>query len=194
MKLSKTFWIFLVIGIFVISAAGLGMAYLRQTAQQSRLEEELASAQLRLEELPDEQFASQQKGLESRLARAELQLITTKANLYQSTESIEASDALVELAKGFYVEITEISSPGIMTEQIGEVTLSALQITVTVEGNVFDLIAYISEWTEEYPTGIVEPVEISVPEPTDEEVEEEETEEENPSAIINLHIYTYEGD
>ena len=196
MKFSKTTWIFLAVGIFIIALASLGMVYSQQGKEQSQLDEELALAQLRLKKYPAQQLelASQQEELESRLAKAEAELRTAKTSLRQSTESIEASDALFELAEDCHVEVTEISSPGVANQTLDEISLSALPLTVTVEGDVLNLIDFIYQWTHEYPTGVVKSVEISVPEPAEEEEEEEaEIEEQMPSATINMLIYTYEG-
>ena len=90
------------------------------------------------------------------------------------------------------MEIVEISSPGLANEELEGVTLAVLSLVVTVEGDEeADLIDFIVAWTEEYPTGVVESVEITVPEPPE---DEEETAEELTSADIRLLIYTYEGD
>jgi len=194
-KLSRKAIIFLVIGVFVILVAGLGMAYSRQEGEQSQLDQELTLAKQRLEKYTGEEaeFASQQKELESRLAKAESRLRAAKANLYQSIESIEASDTLFTLAQDCGVEVVKIQSPGVATQAIGEVTLSALSLTVTIEGDVLNVIGFVSEWTKEYPTGMVESVVVTVPQPPDAEAEEAQTGEENPSADINICIHTYEG-
>ena len=196
MKFSKTTWIFLAVGIFIIALASLGMIYSQQGNEQSRLSEDLALAQLRLKKYPAQQLelASQQEELESRLAKAEAELRTAKTSLRQSTESIEASDALFELAEDCHVEVTEISSPGVAAVQMEEVTLSALSLMVTVGGDVLNLIDFIYQWTHAYPTGVVKSVVISVPEPAEEEeAAAAEIEEQMPSATINMLIYTYEG-
>ena len=190
-KLSKTTWIFLAVGTFVILCASLGMVYFQLGNEQSQLNEKLTLAQLRLKKYPAHQLAPQQEELEGRLAKAGLQLKVAKNSLYQSTQSIEASDALFDLAEDYQVEVTEIGSPGVTTEELEGVNLSFLPLTVTVEGDVLNLIDFIYKWTHEYSTGVVQTVEITVPELVE---EEEETEEEEPSAVINLLIYTYEGD
>lgn len=208
MKLSKKALFLLAGGIFVILAAGLGMAYSQQGDEQDRLNEELALARLRLENYPAQQLelTAQQKKLEGRLAMAKSQLKNTKAGLSRSTESIEASGGLFEIAGDCHVEVMEISSPGPTTRELEGVTLAVLPLTVTVEGEVLDLIDFVSRWTGDYSTGVVESVQISVPLPPGEEEEEgevEETEEgeeeavieeQKPSAVINLLIYGYEGD
>jgi len=208
MKLSKKVWLLLAGGIFVILAAGLGMAYSQQGDEQGRLNEELALARLRLENYPAQQLelTAQQKKLESRLAMAKSQLENAKTSLSRSTESIEASGGLFEIAGDCHVEVTAISSPGPGTRELEGVTLAVLPLTVRIEGEVLNLIDFVSRWTWDYATGVVESVQISVPLPPGEEEEEgevEETEgaeeeeaveEQKPSAVINLLIYGYEGD
>jgi len=196
-KLSTTSWIFLTIGIFGILVLSLNVAYAQQSQEQSQLNEEVALVQKRLLKNPPQQISSQKSELESRLAKAELQLKVTKVGLYWSLESIEASDALFELAEASYVEVTEISSSGVSSELLEGVDFSILLLTVTIEGDVLNLVDFIYKWTHEYPTGVVQSVAITVPEVVEEEEETEEAEEaeeEKPSAIINLLIYSYEGD
>jgi len=196
-KLSTTSWIFLTIGIFGILVLSLNVAYAQQSQEQSQLNEEVALVQKRLLKNPPQQISSQKSELESRLAKAELQLKVTKVGLYWSLESIEASDALFELAEASYVEVTGISSSGVTSELLEGVDFSILLLTVTIEGDVLNLVDFIYKWTHEYPTGVVQSVAITVPEVVEEEEETEEAEEaeeEKPSAIINLLIYSYEGD
>ena len=198
MKISKPTWIFLASGILVILVATLGMAYFNQYAQKSRLNEDIPKAQLRLKEYPAQlqQLSSEEKRLESKLAKAESELVAAEANLDQSTESIEARDAVLMIAQDCNVEVTEFSSQRPTSEILEGVPLSTLQLTVTVEGELLNLIYFIYQWIEEYPTGIVEIVEITVPESPYKEVEVEEeggTGNEIASATIDLLIYSYEG-
>ncbi len=199
MKVSKTALIFLGVGIFVILVAILGMTYSQQTQEQSRLNQELSLAQLRLKEYASQQLSSQQAELESQLTQLEARLKVVKDGLYQSIQSIEVTETLYEITETLYevaetsdVEIVEISSPGLATEELEGITYSFLSLAVTVEGDVRDLIDFIDAWTEKYPTGVVELVEMTVPLPEEEE-ELEEEELEKPSADIRLLIYTYEG-
>ena len=199
-KLSTTSWIFLIIGIFGILVLSLNVAESQQSQEQDQLNEEIALVQKRLGKYPAQQISAQKEELESRMAEAESQLKVDKVGLYWSTESIEASDALFEVAEASLTEVTGISSPGVTTEELEGATFSVLPLTVTIEGDVLNLVDFVYKWTHEYPTGVVQSVAITVPEPPEEEEEVEgaaaatETEEEKPSATINLLIYSYEGD
>jgi len=193
MKLGKTARIFLVSGIVVVLFASLGMTYYQQVKEQSRLTQELSSAELllvkQLAKYPPEEFSNQKKELEIKLARTGLRLEDVKANLRQSIESIETTDTLFEVAQTFKVEIVAIESPGVTTRDLEWVTYSILSLTATVEGDMPNLIDFIRELSEKFPTGVVESVKIEVP-----GVLDEEEELARPSAEVLLVIYTYEGD
>ena len=189
MKLSKRVWIILAIGIFVIAFAGINMAYSKQDEEQSRLNEELSLAQLRLTKQPSPQLSSRQTELESQLAQLETQLKNVKGGLFQSIESIEATHTLFNAAETCGVEIIEISSLGLTSKELEGLPCSVLTLTAKAEGEVSKLISFILKLSEEFPTGVVETVEIDVP-----EVTEEEEETEKPSANFKLCIHTYEGD
>ena len=154
MRLSKTSLIFLGIGVFVILVAGLGLTYSQRRQEQNRLKTEVELAQLRLEQYPAEELASQKEELESRLTRAELQYKVAKASLRAlSPENIEATDALFVIAQNTNVEVTEISSDGLVTEPIEGIGFTALPLTVTIEGDVLNLIDFVYRWNDEYATG-----------------------------------------
>jgi uncharacterized membrane-anchored protein YhcB (DUF1043 family) len=65
LKLSKTSWLFLTIGIFIIMFVGLGAVRFQQINQQNQLNEELALAEAKLNEFQLEQLSSQKGELEA---------------------------------------------------------------------------------------------------------------------------------
>ncbi|MBA7650274.1 hypothetical protein ES703_58077 [subsurface metagenome] len=194
MKLSRRAWIILLAGIFIIGLVSINTAYSKQDEERSRLNQELAVAQARLAQYAPEQdsvqvLASQQEELESQLVQIETQLKSVKADLAPSIQSIEVTDTLFKVAESCGVEITEIGSPGLNDEALEGLNCSVLMLTVKAEGSVLKLVNFILGLSDEFPTGVVEAVEINVP-----LVTEEEEGTENPSANLELHIHTYEGD
>ena len=195
LKLSKKAWIVLAIGIFIIAFASLNMAYSQQGQEQIRINQELSLAQLRLARFSPEELSSQQQKLENRLAHTEWKLEVAKASLRQLIESIEVTDTLFEVAETSGVEIIEINSPGLTSEELEGVAYSILALTAKVEGNVPNLINFILELNRKFPTGVLESVEIVVPGVIEGETGGEEIEEPaKPSAKLELFIHTYEGD
>jgi len=195
MKLSKTSWLLLTVGISAILGASLGLAYLQQAGERSRLEQELSAAQLQFDESSTEELSSQQEKLERRLVQAELGFKTAEARLSQPVESIETSDALFVIAEHYGVEITDVSSSTPTDEQVDGVACCVLPLTVQVEGDVNSLIDFVINWAGEYSTGVVKSVEMTVPQLADvgEEGNEAESEEET-RVNIRMLIYTYVGD
>lgn len=211
MKLSKTSWIFLAVGVFVIVFASLSMTYSQQGQEKNQLNQELSSAQLKLARYSLEELSSQQEELESQLTEAEAELETVKARIQQSNESIGVTDSLFQVAKACDVEIIEVSSASLASKNLEEVPCSVLSFLVKVEGEVSDIIDFTIELSREFPTGAAQAVKIEIPvvveeeeeeeEETGGESEEEEAEEEEeeegpaqPSADINVIIYNYQGE
>ncbi len=209
MRLSKATWLVLGIGIIIVIVASLAFNYAQQGQEQSQLNQDLSLAKLRLEKYLSEPPPSEKEELESQLAQARSQLEATKASLSQPIESIEETDTLFDIAEDCNVEIFEINSSFLTSETLENVTYSALPLNVIARGDVPNLINFVLKWTEQYPTGAVDSVEITAPKTIDEveEAEEEGAEEEGaeeeqaeevepvkPSAELSLSIYTYEGD
>jgi len=172
-------------GIFIIVFAGLGMAYSRQTQEQTRLAQEVAQVQLILAKSLPAELSSEKDELEKRLAQSQPQLEALKASLSPVVQSIEASDALFDIAETCGVEVVGSRSTRPSVEALNGVGYSTLCLNVRVEGDVTNIIRFIHTWTEENLTGVVKSVSINVPEITGEEAEEttgegEISEEEEP--------------
>lgn len=185
MKLSKKSGLILIVGIAIAIFAGLWLARGQQVDEQEQLHEELSIVAMRLNGLQGEEISSQQGELEKQLSQTISQLETAKAVLSQSTGSIAVSGTLFDIAEAIGVEITEISSSYLSSDSLGGITCSVLPLTVTVEGDVADIISFVGSLNHDFTTGIVKSVEISIPEMTSEET---------VSANIQLHIYIFQGD
>jgi len=192
LKLGKTAWAFLAIGLFVIVVAGLFLAYYEHDREQIRLQQELFSTQELLAKYSPEELSSRQEEVENQLARTESELEAAKANLRQSIESIEATDTIFAAARASNVEVLRVKSLGTPASKVLEegLTLTFLSLSVEVEGDIPDLVNFVVELNGKFPGGAIESVEIIVPEA----VEGEEEEELRPSAKVQLSIHTYEGD
>lgn len=184
MKLSKTGWLLLVIGVFIIILVGLGTVRAQQVHQQNELKEELALTQSKLQGIQLEQLSYRQEELERQLNQNDSQSDTAKAILSQPMGSITISDILFQIAEANSVNITEINSSGLGSEQLAGITCSVLAFTVRVVGEVADLVGYITSLNHNLATGIVKSTEINIPETTSDN---------KPSANIRVVIYTYRG-
>ncbi len=185
LKLSKTIWIILTIGIAIIVFATLGFTRAQQLQEQNQLNEELSIAETRLNQFKLGQLSSQQEELEKQLSQSIAQLEATKTILSQPAEGIATSDTLFKLAESSGVEITEISSSGLALGNLEGITCSVLPFTVKAEGTISSLMSFIFTLNDNFTTGAVETVSISVA---------DNATDESSSANIRLRIYTYKGD
>ena len=199
MKLSKISRTFMAMGILVIIAASLWVAHSQQVNELTRLQKELDVAEMRLSSFKPDQLTSQKEELEKQLSQTISQVEAAKAMLSQPNDSITASASLLNIAQTCGVEIVEISSSSLVTEDLEGITCYALPLTLTVKGNISSLISFIAQLNDNLTTGVVNSVEIRTPARDrgageGEQQEEKQTQEqESPSADISLIIYTYQG-
>lgn len=184
MKISKTSWIIIIIGAFMIALIGLGAVRSQQVNQQIQLDEELTSAELKLDRLQLEQLSHQEEELERQLSQIKSQSETARAALSQSIESIEVSGILFDIAEHNNVEVTEINSSGLATAELDGLTCLVLPLTASVSGNVTDLASFVTKLNDDLITGVIKSVEIIVPEMVGEPA----------LANIQLVIYGYRGE
>ena len=186
MKLSKKSGFILIAGIAIAIFAGLWLARSQQVDEQEQLREELSIAAMRLENSQNnEEISAQQVQLEKQLSQTISQLETAKATLSQAAGSIAVSGTLFDIAEAIGVEITAISSSQLSSDSLEGITFSVLPLTITVEGDVPDIISFVGRLNGDFTTGLVKFVAISIPETTCEET---------VSANIQLYIYTFQGD
>ena len=186
-KLSRKALILLGVGIIIIFGASLGMLHSQETEGQSRLSQELDVIELRLKKYSPDEFSFQIREFEWRLAQAEVQVDSAKDRLRQSVDSIEVTETLFEVAADNGVEVVEISSPGLSSQELEDSVYSALSLAAMVEGNVSNLVDFVLAVGRKFPTGVIESVEINVPAV----IGGESTQ---PSATLSMRIYSYQGD
>ena len=209
MKLGKTSWIVLTVGIILVAFGSLGIARAQQVDERQRLDDELAVAEVRLSKLQLNQLRSQQSELEKQSEQISLQLTAAKDNFRQPIESIEVTDTLFEIAGASGVEIIDYGSSDLGTGTIEGINCSIIRLNMVARGTVFNLINFVIKLNNDFPTGVVGSVAMDTQAlegeaeegATENQTEEEEgatenqTEEEdnNPTASITLVVYAYRG-
>jgi hypothetical protein len=171
-------------GIFIIAIIGLGVIRSQQVNQQNQLNEKLTATELKLNGFQIEQLSHQQEELEEQLNQTLAQSETARNILSQPTGSIATSSLMFDIAEANNVEITEINSSGLTSGELAGIACSSLPVTASVAGNVTDLVNFVARLNGDLENGVINSVEISVPEAADEEA----------SASIQLVIYAYQGE
>jgi len=183
-KLSKTSWLFLAAGIFIVVFASLGITRSQQLQEQEQLDDELTVAEMRLNKFQVKQLRQQQEELQKQLDESTIQLTAGKDKLRQTIDSINVTDEFFEIARSCSIEVVGISSSNIGSEELGNIVCSVITLNATVAGDTSNLISFVIRLNNDFTTGIVKSAQISIPEMADD----------RPSANILMVVYAYGGD
>lgn len=184
MKLSKTSWLILAAGIFIVVFASLGITRSQQLQEQEQLDDELTVAEMRLNKFQVKQLRQQQDELQKQLDESTMQLTADKDKLRQTIDSINVTDEFFEIARSCSIEVVGISSSNIGSEELGNIVCSVITLNATVAGDTSNLISFVIRLNNDFTTGIVKSAQISIPEMADD----------RPSANILMVVYAYGGD
>lgn len=210
MRLSKTAWSILGIGIFILAFSTLGWVYLQQGREQAQLNDSLSVAEatlsMRILDRKDtESELAQLKDdldeLENKLTQATSLLDRTRVSFPESVESIEYDEELFNIADRWDLEIIKLTSTEPIDKEVESVVYSVASFMVTIEGEVDDILDFVSTIAgdEDFTSTTVEFVNVTIPEPLTEKekglLSQKRIEEmEKPSATIKLDIYGYRGE
>ncbi len=182
MKLSKKSWLSIGIGLFLIALVGLGMVYSQHAGVKNQLKEELAQARARLGSIQVEPLAGKQYELEQRLKTTIEQSESARETLSQPMNSIIINDILFSTAEANSVNITSISSSGAGRVILDGVPCRAFPITANIEGEVANLINFITELNGDLAIINLKTVSMEIP-----------AGDRRSTASIQIEAYTYEG-
>jgi len=184
LKFSKTGWLILSAGIFIVVLAGLGITRSGQVKEQSQLGIDLASSQMRLDKVDTIQSQMQLEELEQQLIDSEQQLAEVKDKLHQKIDSVDVTDKFYEIAAFYGVNVTVMGTTKVSGDTYQGVECSVISLTGTAAGEFTDIIDFIAGLNNNYSTGFVQFAQIKI--------------NDNPSfgpwnGDINLIVYSYEG-
>jgi hypothetical protein len=162
-KLSKTSWLLLSVGIFVVVVASLGLTRSQQIQEQDKLSDELSIAETRLDKLQVKELRQQQEELQVQLDESTIQLTAAKDTLHQTAESIDVTDELFVIAQACGVEIMDISSAGVRSDKLEGIDCLSITLNVMAEGELPNIISFVIRLNNDFTTGIVKTAKISVP-------------------------------
>lgn len=130
------------------------------------------------------QMAIKKKELQQLFADNTTALETIKAKLSQPIESINIIGGLIESAANCRVEIAEIVTSDVTTENILGVKCSSRSVTANIKGDIPGLVGFIGVLNKKLPTAVVKIVNIDIPDNANEKA----------SGSIKLSVYSYKGD
>ncbi|MFC1934157.1 hypothetical protein ACFLWC_00455 [Chloroflexota bacterium] len=185
MKLGKTTRLVILIGVFVVIGISLGMVHSKQVNEQDQLKEKLVQVQSRSAVMQPGQLSSRKAELETQLSQTTSQFEEVEAVLSQPLVSVNVTSTLFDIAEDNGVEVTEMTSPGLATENLEGLDCLVIPLTAKVEGDVSNLVSFITELNSVFTTGVVKSITITVT---------GNASEERALADLNLVVYSYQGD
>jgi hypothetical protein len=159
------------------------MVYSQQTNVKNQLKEELNLAKSRLNSIQIEQLAYRQSELEQQLEETIAQSEAARETLSQPMNSLIISDILFSTAEANSVNITEISSSVAGSVALEGVSCLELPLTAKIEGELSNLVAFITQLNNDLASGIVKSVNLDIPQPEGSG---------KSAASIQMVIYKYE--
>jgi hypothetical protein len=189
LKLSKTSWLILSAGVFLVVLAGLGLTRSQQMNEQTKLDDELGLYEKRLGMLQTEALSQQLENLRGKVEEGEAQLKEAKARLNQSVVSVDVTDEFFKIAEYCSVNITNMSTTVISQIRYEGVDFSTISLAANVVGNEENVINFVNSLNNSYVTGNVQSAQISIAEAT----EGEEVSSSDTNATLSMIVYSYEG-
>ncbi len=201
MRLSKTAWLILGAGIFVIAFAVLFMFYSQQAGDEEQMAESLDEAEALLPQLVAERedWESQLSQLESQLAQEASALDKSIAKFPEEVESIEYDEELFMIAHDYGLEISSLTASEPREQEVEDIIYSVTYFDIEVcpdgalpdplteaylDAAVANMLKFIDTVVngEYFTTATVERITLQIP---------EISEAEKPLGIIKLIIYSY---
>jgi hypothetical protein len=190
MRLSRTTWLVLGIAIFAIGAIVLYMFYQNQAEKRQEARDELGLVQDTVPFLFDQRGAAEAEladkenelaqwedtinQLEEQVARLEITLSQTQEGFPVSAESIEYDEKLFSFALDHDVGLTLVTASELGSESIEDINYETVLFGIEIKGEVADILAFINTIVsdDDFRTAAIEPVNITIPEPLNDEQQE----------------------
>jgi hypothetical protein len=193
LRLGRTAWLVLGIGVFVIAFATLFMFYFHCSGEQAELEKSLTGAQTQLAGIVSGRAALESRlaDQENKLAAANALLNNARASFPRSNANIEYDEVLADLAQFHNLEVVSMKAAEPRETKVGDITFIVISFEAEVSGAVNSILGMVHDIAEDalFASATVEVVNLKVPEPA--AAGEEPA---APSATIKLVGYSYGGE
>lgn len=179
-NLSKTSWIILSVGVFIVILAGLGVTYSQQLKENSAANNELGITEMRLEQFNIEELQRQEIDALAIHDTVSSQYDSGKVKLQQPIESINVTDRCYYIASLSNVVITNIGTTEVSPEEFINLDCNKISINIIAQGELSDMVNYIININEGFSTGYIESVQTVMVD--------------DPYTSIQMVVYSYRGE
>ena len=189
LKLSKTSWLILAAGVFVVILAGLGLTRSQQLRDQTALDDAISITKTRLDNLEVTSLERELAELQRQIDESTLELSEVKDRLRNTVVSVDVTDEFFRIAQYSNVEVMNFRTTPQNKGNLGSVDCLMTTIDAGIRGTTSALIDFIINLNNGYTTGVVKSIVINIPE--DDLLEDSQSG--NSTTSISMSIYSYEG-
>lgn len=179
-NLSKTSWIILSVGVFIVVLAGLGVTYSQQLKDNSQANDELALTELRLEKLDIDELEQQESQLSAILEDSSALHDTGIIRFQESIESLDVTEKCYAIALVSGVEIIDIGTTDVQPGLFMDLTCEKIVMKVIVRGELTNMITFVLNMNDSFETGYIEAIQTVIGE--------------EAKTSLQMVVYSYEGD
>jgi hypothetical protein len=155
MKISKTSWLILSAGVFIIVLAGLGLTRSGQISQYESLSENLSVSSARLNNLQVGKVQAEIDESKEQLKDMVVQVDEVKEKLKQTVISVDVADKFYEIAATNSVTVVSLSTTTIVTEPYASIACDTIALSGYIRGDRVHVVAFIFALNDSYATGFV---------------------------------------
>jgi hypothetical protein len=193
-KLSKTSWLILSAGVFVVILAGLGVTRSQQLREQSQMHDELSVNQARLDNIDLTSLQQQLQDLKDQVDTGQTQLDNAKERLRQTVVSVDVTDEFFKIADYSGVKVINMNTSTIGSEKLDGISMNTISLSGQVTGDLDKIIDFVINLNNGYATGHVRSAQITVPSAQPAEGDEGTTPAVSGTTLsVQMIIYSYEG-
>jgi len=194
MKITRTTWLILALGVFVIAFASLYVVYSRESNRHKDLKSSLARVEARYPQL-----VSQIKTLESQLAQRQSDLTAALSNLAKARAkfpaSVQSSDyypRLLAIAGDCELSVLTLTSSAPRQEKAGTLTYLVTNFDISVKGEMERILDFIHTLAtrDDFASAAITVVSVNIPAPPTGKGGTTA----NPQATLSLDVYAYPGE
>ncbi len=183
-KMSKTGWLLLAAGVFIVALAVLGVAFSRQNRSQTALNQELDLTQSRYARLDNDELQAEYDALLARLETERERMSDAEAKMHRNIESANITDEFFLIADDCGVRVVGVTTTPFARKTVEDIDGFTITLSGLVTGELDELIDFVISLNEGYPTGYVASARVVLPEPP---------EDDPPTVSVELVLYSYEG-
>jgi hypothetical protein len=178
MKFSKSTFMVLAIGIFVIVLVAVGLTRAGQLKEEERVKTELSVSETRLAKMQIGFLKTQVDELNEQLKESQAETARSKEALAQTVISVDVTDKFFEVADYIGVTIENIGTSTISSQLFQGIQFDTTSINAVISGDLEHIVDFIVGLNDNFTTGFVKSVAID---------------NSKNSVAIQMIVYSYKG-